>query len=79
MAWAPRWGPVVGAALLLAVPQAITFLDLPPSIMAPMQGIIFTGLVLLFLFLRPAGLIGASGRGAMPAALGVHDHSGEDA
>ena len=25
------WGPVVGAALLLAVPQAITFLDLPPS------------------------------------------------
>lgn len=73
------WGPVVGAALLLAVPQAITFLDLPPSIMAPMQGIIFTGLVLLFLFLRPAGLIGASGRGEMPAALGVHDHSGEGA
>ena len=71
------WGPVVGAALLLAVPQAITFLDLPPSIMAPMQGIIFTGLVLLFLFLRPAGLIGASGRGEMPAALAVHDHSGE--
>ena len=63
------WGPVVGAALLLAVPQAITFLDLPPSIMAPMQGIIFTGLVLVFLFLRPAGLIGASGRGEMPAAL----------
>ena len=45
--------------------------------MAPMQGIIFTGLVLVFLFLRPAGLIGASGRGAMPAALAVHDHSGE--
>ena len=53
------WGPVVGATLLLAVPQAITFLDLPPSIMAPMQGIIFTGLVLAFLFLRPSGLIGA--------------------
>ena len=25
------WGPVVGAALLLAMPQAITFLDLPPA------------------------------------------------
>jgi branched-chain amino acid transport system permease protein len=73
------WGPVIGAALLLAIPQAITFLDLPPAIMAPMQGIIFTGLVLVFLFVRPAGLIGASGRGKMPAALGVHDHSGEGA
>jgi hypothetical protein len=31
----------------------------------------------VFLFLRPSGLIGTSGRGAMPAALGVHDHSGE--
>ena len=49
------FGPVVGAVLLLAIPQAITFLNLPPSIMAPTQGIIFTVLVLLFLFLRPAG------------------------
>jgi branched-chain amino acid transport system permease protein len=70
---------VVGATLLLAVPQAITFLDLPPNIMAPMQGIIFTGLVLLFLFLRPAGLIGATGRGKLPPALAAHDHSGEGA
>jgi branched-chain amino acid transport system permease protein len=51
-------GPVVGAILLLAIPQAITFLNLPPSIMAPAQGIIFTVLVLLFMFLRPAGIIG---------------------
>ncbi len=52
------WGPVVGAVLLLAIPQAITFLNLPPSIMAPTQGIIFTVLVLLFIFLRPAGIVG---------------------
>lgn len=52
------FGPVVGAILLLAIPQAITFLNLPPSIMAPTQGIIFTVLVLLFLFLRPAGIVG---------------------
>jgi len=51
-------GPVVGAVLLLAIPQAITFLNLPPGIMAPTQGIIFTVLVLLFLFLRPQGIIG---------------------
>jgi branched-chain amino acid transport system permease protein len=56
------FGPVVGAVLLLAIPQAITFLHLPPGIMAPMQGIIFTVLVLLFLFLRPAGILGSKGR-----------------
>jgi branched-chain amino acid transport system permease protein len=52
------WGPVVGAVLLIALPQLITFLNLPPSVMAPLQGIIFTSLVLLFLFWRPAGLVG---------------------
>ena len=57
------WGPVVGAILLITVPQAITFLNLPPSVMAPVQGIIFTSLVLLFLFLRPAGLVGGLGSG----------------
>jgi hypothetical protein len=29
--------------------------------MAPMQGIIFTVLVLVFLFLRPAGILGGKG------------------
>ena len=51
------WGPVVGAVLLLALPQAITFLRLPLAYMAPLQGMIFTLLVILFLFLRPQGLV----------------------
>jgi branched-chain amino acid transport system permease protein len=51
------WGPVVGALLLTALPQAIAFLDLPPSVMAPLQGMLYTGLVLLFLFVRPGGLV----------------------
>lgn len=53
------WGPIVGAVLLTFLPQAITFLNLPPSIMGPIQGLLFTGLVLVFLFVRPAGLIAA--------------------
>lgn len=57
------YGPVLGAVLLIAIPQAITFLDLPQNIMAPLQGIIFTALVLLFLFLRPYGLLGTSESG----------------
>lgn len=51
-------GPIVGALLLTALPQAITFLNMPPSVMAPVQGMLYTGLVLVFLFLRPAGLVG---------------------
>ena len=53
------WGPVVGAVLLEILPQAITFLNLPPSILGPMQGLIFTSLVLVFMFSRPGGLIPA--------------------
>lgn len=56
------YGPVVGAIILIAVPQVITFLNLPPNVMAPLQGIIFTTVVLLFLFLRPAGLVGSFGK-----------------
>lgn len=61
-------GPVVGATILIAVPQAITFLNLPPNIMAPLQGIIFTSVVMLFLFLRPSGLVGSMGRSSPLAA-----------
>lgn len=56
------YGPVVGALLLTALPQGITFLNLPPSVMAPVQGMLYTGLVLLFLFVRPAGLVGKKAR-----------------
>lgn len=53
------WGPVVGAVLLQALPQAITFLDLPTALLGPLQGLLFTGLVLVFMFWRPQGLIAA--------------------
>jgi branched-chain amino acid transport system permease protein len=53
------WGPVVGAVLLQVLPQAITFLNLPPVLLGPLQGLLFTGLVLVFMFVRPGGLIQA--------------------
>jgi branched-chain amino acid transport system permease protein len=55
-------GPVVGGVLLLALPQTISFLQLPPSVMGPLQGVIYTLLVLIFLFVRPQGLISAGRR-----------------
>lgn len=56
------WGPIVGALLLTALPQAISFVDLPPSVMAPLQGMLYTGLVIVFLFVRPSGLVGKRAR-----------------
>jgi len=53
-------GPVIGAGLLVILPELIAFLNLPPSVMAPVQGILFTGLVLVFMFVRPQGIVGAS-------------------
>ncbi|MFZ2387308.1 MAG: branched-chain amino acid ABC transporter permease [Polaromonas sp.] len=51
------YGPVVGAILLITLPEAITFLNLPSEIMGPLQGVIFTLLVIIFLFVRPQGLV----------------------
>jgi branched-chain amino acid transport system permease protein len=53
------WGPVIGALVLQLMPQMITFFNLPPSVLGPLQGLIFTGLVLVFMFKRPQGLLAA--------------------
>jgi branched-chain amino acid transport system permease protein len=65
------WGPLIGALLMTCVPQAIQFLNLPPAIGGPIQGMIFSVLVLIFLFLRPQGLMGGSrGGGGLDAWSG---------
>ena len=53
-------GPIIGAVILQILPQAINFLQLPSSVTGPLQGLIFTGLVLVFLFARPQGIVGKS-------------------
>jgi branched-chain amino acid transport system permease protein len=67
------WGPFVGALLLEALPQALAFLNLPPSVLGPIQGLLFTGLVLVFMFFRPQGLVPAQDvwRGASSRARTV--------
>jgi branched-chain amino acid transport system permease protein len=58
---------VVGAILLQILPQALSFLQLPAAITGPLQGIMFTGLVLVFLFVMPNGVLGKVERKQMPA------------
>jgi branched-chain amino acid transport system permease protein len=65
------WGPLLGALVITVVPQAIQFLQLPVSVSSPLQGIIFSLLVLVFLFLRPQGLMGGRrGGGGLDAWSG---------
>ena len=66
---ATTWGPVVGAVMLTVIPELVRFLDLPISILGPLQGAIFTALVMFFLFWRPQGLTGGR-RGGLDAWSG---------
>lgn len=68
-------GPVLGAVLLTALPEAIRFIDLPIAVMAPVQGVIFTLLIVLFLFLRPQGLLGGR-EGGLDAWSGTAEAEG---
>jgi branched-chain amino acid transport system permease protein len=51
-------GPVVGALILLAVPEALKFLAIPDTVAAPTRQILYGGLLILFMFVRPEGILG---------------------
>ncbi|MBI1394687.1 MAG: branched-chain amino acid ABC transporter permease [Betaproteobacteria bacterium] len=51
-------GPMVGAFVLLAIPEALKFLAIPDAVAAPMRQIIYGGLLILFMFVRPEGILG---------------------
>ena len=51
-------GPVVGAFLLLAIPEALKFLAIPDTVAAPMRQIIYGALLVVFMLVRPEGILG---------------------
>ncbi|WGY01651.1 ATP-binding cassette domain-containing protein [Nocardioides sp. QY071] len=55
---AAYWGPFVGAFTVLALPEALSFADIPDSVAGPVNGMIYTLVVLLILIFRPRGLLG---------------------
>lgn len=60
---ATTWGPVLGAVILTVLPELVRFLDLPIAVMAPLQGVIYTLLIMFFIFWRPQGLLGGARAG----------------
>jgi len=55
---ASRWGPLIGAAVLVMLPEGLRFLGLPTSIAANLRQIIYGSLLVLLMLLRPNGLVG---------------------
>lgn len=51
-------GPIVGAFLLLAIPEALKFLAIPDTIAAPIRQVIYGALLIAFMLLRPEGILG---------------------
>lgn len=59
------WGPVVGAVVLVTLPEILRFIGMPSSIAANVRQILYGGLLVAFIMLRPQGLMGqyAFGKG----------------
>lgn len=58
-------GPIIGAALLMALPAALTYLPfLPPQELGTLQQIIYGAIMVLLMMYRPGGLVGGRKLGA---------------
>lgn len=52
------WGPLVGASVLVALPEALRFLGLPSSAAANMRQVTYGSLLVVMMMFRPRGLVG---------------------
>ena len=52
------WGSVVGALILISLPEILRFIGLPYETAAQMQQIIYGAMLLLMMFFKPQGLFG---------------------
>jgi branched-chain amino acid transport system permease protein len=51
-------GPVLGAVVLVIIPEGLRFLGLPSALAANLRQIIYGTLLLLMMLARPQGLVG---------------------
>jgi branched-chain amino acid transport system permease protein len=55
------WGPLVGAVLLVTLPEALRFVGLPSAAAANLRQIIYGSLLVIMMMFRPRGLVGKYG------------------
>jgi branched-chain amino acid transport system permease protein len=58
-----RWGPLIGAVVLVTLPEALRFIGLPSSVAANLRQIIYGALLVIMMMFRPRGLVGKYGFG----------------
>lgn len=52
------WGPLIGAVVLVMLPEALRFLGLPSGLAANLRQVIYGVLLVLMMMFRPQGLVG---------------------
>jgi branched-chain amino acid transport system permease protein len=57
------WGPLVGAVVLVTLPEALRFIGLPSSVAANLRQIFYGTLLVTMMMFRPRGLVGRYGFG----------------
>lgn len=55
------WGPLLGAAVLILLPEALRFLPLDSATLGPLRQIVYGAILVAFCFARPRGLAGGRG------------------
>ncbi len=55
------WGPLVGAVVLVTLPEALRFIGLPSAVAANLRQIIYGSLLVVMMMFRPRGLVGKYG------------------
>jgi len=58
---ASRWGPVIGATILVITPEVLRFVGLPNSVAASLRQVIYGALLVIMMTFRPRGLVGRYG------------------
>ena len=58
-----RWGPLVGATVLVILPEMLRFVGMPSSVAANSRQIVYGSLLVVMMMFRPRGLVGKYGFG----------------
>lgn len=53
-------GPIIGAFLLIAVPQLLALIELPSTLIGPVRQLIYGAILIAFMLWRPQGIAGRS-------------------
>lgn len=58
-----KWGPLIGAAVLVVLPEALRFVGLPSAVAANLRQVIYGLVLVVMMMIRPRGLVGKYGFG----------------